>query len=64
MLVRQALTTTAAAKLPRLSLAVDSRNEPALRLYYRHGMQRVCSKVALMRDLRPMRKPAPTPVPV
>jgi ribosomal protein S18 acetylase RimI-like enzyme len=35
-----------------LSLAVDSRNLPALKLYYCHGMQRVCSKLALLRDLR------------
>lgn len=35
-----------------LSLAVDSRNFPALKLYYRHGMQRVCSKTAMLRDLR------------
>jgi mycothiol synthase len=39
-------------KLSRLTLAVDSMNEPALRLYYRHGMQRLTSKVALMRRLR------------
>jgi mycothiol synthase len=38
-------------KLSRLTLAVDSKNEPALRLYYRHGMQRLTSKVALMREL-------------
>jgi ribosomal protein S18 acetylase RimI-like enzyme len=38
-------------KLRRLTLAVDSKNEPALRLYYRHGMQRLTSKVALMREL-------------
>ena len=36
-------------KLSRLTLAVDSLNEPALRLYYRHGMQRLTSKVAMMR---------------
>jgi ribosomal protein S18 acetylase RimI-like enzyme len=38
-------------KLSRLTLAVDSKNEPALRLYYRHGMQRLTSKVALMREI-------------
>ena len=36
----------------RLSLAVDANNAPALRLYYRHGLQRVGSKIAMMRDLR------------
>jgi ribosomal protein S18 acetylase RimI-like enzyme len=35
-----------------LSLAVDARNAPALNLYYRHGLQRVGSKLALMKDLR------------
>jgi ribosomal protein S18 acetylase RimI-like enzyme len=35
-----------------LSLAVDARNDPALRLYYRHGFSRVGSRVALLRDLR------------
>jgi ribosomal protein S18 acetylase RimI-like enzyme len=35
-----------------LSLAVDSRNTPALRLYYRHGFRRVGSRVAMVRDLR------------
>jgi mycothiol synthase len=39
-------------KLTRLTLAVDSKNEPALRLYFRHGMQRLTSKVALMKELR------------
>ncbi len=34
-----------------LTLAVDSRNTPAIRLYHRHGMQRLMSKVALMRNL-------------
>jgi ribosomal protein S18 acetylase RimI-like enzyme len=34
-----------------LTLAVDSRNTPALSLYHRHGMQRLMSKVALMRNL-------------
>lgn len=38
-------------KLDKLSLAVDAINEPALKLYYRHGMKQVTSKVALMRSL-------------
>ena len=38
-------------KLTRLSLAVDAGNAPALAMYYRHGLSRVTSKVALMRDL-------------
>jgi ribosomal protein S18 acetylase RimI-like enzyme len=36
----------------RLSLAVDSNNTPALRLYRRHGMTQLCSRLALLRDLR------------
>jgi len=52
LMMRHALATLAARKLPRLCLAVDSRNTPALKLYYRHGMHRLTSKVALLRDLR------------
>lgn len=36
----------------RLTLAVDSNNAPALRLYHGQGMQRLASKIALIRDLR------------
>jgi hypothetical protein len=50
--MRQALATTAQRKLTMLTLAVDSRNAPALKLYFRHGMHRVASKVAMMRELR------------
>jgi ribosomal protein S18 acetylase RimI-like enzyme len=35
-----------------LSLAVDSRNVPALRLYYRHGLRRIGSRTAMVKDLR------------
>jgi ribosomal protein S18 acetylase RimI-like enzyme len=52
VLMRQALGVTARRGSPRLCLAVDALNVPALKLYYRHGMQRAGSKVALMRDLR------------
>lgn len=51
ILVRQALATVAAEQHQRLSLAVDGRNTPALKLYYRHGMNRVASKLAMMREL-------------
>ena len=51
--MRQALAVTANRKHDRLCLAVDSTNTPALKLYYRHGMQRIASKLALLRDLRP-----------
>ena len=52
ILLRQAFAIVAAENHQRLSLAVDSRNVPALKLYYRHGMTRVTSKLAFMRDLR------------
>lgn len=51
VLMRQALAVTALEKRPRLTLAVDSLNIPALKLYYRHGMSRLASKYALMRNL-------------
>jgi ribosomal protein S18 acetylase RimI-like enzyme len=53
LLMRQALWATAWMNRSRLTLAVDSQNAPALKVYYRHGMQRTGSKIALMRDLRP-----------
>jgi mycothiol synthase len=53
LMMRQALWAVREMNLSRLTLAVDSHNAPAIRLYYRHGMQRIGSKVALMRDLRP-----------
>jgi ribosomal protein S18 acetylase RimI-like enzyme len=52
LLVRHALAATATENLPRLTLAVDARNAPALNVYYRNGMARVGTKVATMRDLR------------
>jgi len=51
-LFRKALATAARLGLSRLSLAVDSRNTPAIKLYYRHGMQRLSARLAMMRDLR------------
>jgi len=52
LLMRQALWAVGAMRLARLTLAVDSRNAPALKLYFRHGMQRTGSKIAFLRDLR------------
>jgi ribosomal protein S18 acetylase RimI-like enzyme len=52
LMMRQALGAVARRGLARLCLAVDARNTPALKLYYRHGMQRIGSKLALLRDLR------------
>jgi mycothiol synthase len=51
LMMRQALAATAAIGAARLSLAVDSGNVPALKLYYRHGMHRVGAKLAMMRRL-------------
>jgi ribosomal protein S18 acetylase RimI-like enzyme len=50
-MMRQALAAAAADGAARLSLAVDAGNAPALKLYYRHGMQRVGAKLAMMRRL-------------
>jgi ribosomal protein S18 acetylase RimI-like enzyme len=55
-MMRRAFATAASIGSRRLSLAVDSKNEPALRLYRRHGMSRLCSRLALLRDLRAGRK--------
>jgi GNAT superfamily N-acetyltransferase len=52
LLMRQALWATMRSGRSRLTLAVDAGNPPALNLYYRHGMQRICGKVAMMKDLR------------
>jgi ribosomal protein S18 acetylase RimI-like enzyme len=52
LMMRQAAAVVARRGMSRLYLAVDSRNVPALKLYYRHGMQRASSKVAMLKDLR------------
>jgi ribosomal protein S18 acetylase RimI-like enzyme len=52
LMMQHTLATAAQVGSRRLSLAVDSRNEPALRLYRRHGLTRVCTRSALIRDLR------------
>ncbi|MGH7177853.1 MAG: GNAT family N-acetyltransferase [Tepidisphaeraceae bacterium] len=41
-----------------LSLAVDAKNQPALRLYFRHGMKRMGNRLALLRDLSAKLHPA------
>jgi ribosomal protein S18 acetylase RimI-like enzyme len=50
-LMELALYRVRQRNLAGLTLAVDSRNTPAIKLYHRHGMQRLMSKVALMRNL-------------
>ncbi len=52
VMMRQALAVAHASGCGLLSLAVDAKNAPALKLYYRAGMSRVCSRVAMLRDLR------------
>ncbi|HWB53320.1 MAG TPA: GNAT family N-acetyltransferase [Tepidisphaeraceae bacterium] len=52
LLFRQALAITAHSPHMQLHFAVDSFNRPALKLYYRYGMQRIGSKIAMLRDLR------------
>lgn len=56
LMMRQALAVAGASDCGLLSLAVDARNAPALKLYYRSGMSKVCTRVALLRDLRSMRE--------
>jgi ribosomal protein S18 acetylase RimI-like enzyme len=51
VLMRQALAATVGGGRTRLTLAVDAGNDPAMRLYLRHGMQRVGSKTAMMREI-------------
>ena len=48
-LVKLALSVAADRGHELLTLAVDSINEPALRLYYRHGMAEIARRVALIR---------------
>jgi ribosomal protein S18 acetylase RimI-like enzyme len=54
-LMRLALATTLRANLRRLTLAVDAKNAPALKLYYANGMQRLTARAAFLRDLKPLR---------
>jgi mycothiol synthase len=59
LFVRHALHVVSAGGVAALALAVDANNTPALRLYHRHGLRRVGSKLALMRELKPPQKPGP-----
>jgi ribosomal protein S18 acetylase RimI-like enzyme len=54
-MMRLALATAVRSDLRRLTLAVDSTNAPALRLYYAHGMQRLTARAAFLRDLKPLK---------
>jgi ribosomal protein S18 acetylase RimI-like enzyme len=61
-LMEHALSTTASVGCRRLSLAVDSKNKPALQLYHRHGLSKVCTRAALIRDLRHRHARTATPL--
>jgi len=52
LLMRKAAAVVSASRYSRLSLAVDAGNLPALKLYWRHGLQAIGRKIALLRDLR------------
>ena len=58
LLMRVALSSVANGDFTELSLAVDANNRPALSLYFRHGMKRMASRYALVRDLE---QDVPTP---
>jgi len=51
-LMRQVFFLILRSQRRRLSLAVDSKNEPALKLYYRFGMRQVATRRAMICDLR------------
>ena len=55
-MLRHAIASATSVGCRRLSLAVDSNNAPALALYRRHSMTRVCSRLALLRDLRELQR--------
>lgn len=71
ILMRQALHVVSSSaigglagggNLSSLALAVDAHNTRALRLYHRHGLRRVGSKRAFVRQLRVALDPAPAVV--
>jgi ribosomal protein S18 acetylase RimI-like enzyme len=65
VVMRQALHVVSAARgetPTSLALAVDGHNTRALRLYHRHGMRRVGSKRAFVRQLRVAGDSLPTVV--
>jgi ribosomal protein S18 acetylase RimI-like enzyme len=52
-----AMHTAAQQGRTELTLAVDAHNTPALRLYFRHGLKRIGSRLALLREIRPQTAP-------
>ena len=59
LLMHQTIHAATQSSARQLTLAVDSRNAPALKLYHKHGLRQVCSRIALLRDLRETQE-APT----
>jgi mycothiol synthase len=51
-LIRHAMHLTLNDQRRKISLAVDSKNTPALKLYHRSGLQQVATRHALINDLR------------
>jgi mycothiol synthase len=51
LLMRSAMQQVIGTGRRRLSLAVDRKNTPALKLYYRFGLARLTSKLAMIRNL-------------
>jgi len=56
LLMRLTMQLSALDGKSELTLAVDSRNVPAMKLYFRHGMKRVGSRLAIIQDLRRLRQ--------
>jgi GNAT superfamily N-acetyltransferase len=63
LVMREALHAVSSRGPGVLALAVDAHNAPALRLYHRHGMRRVGTKLALMRQLSVLSSSAPLTTP-
>jgi ribosomal protein S18 acetylase RimI-like enzyme len=53
MLMKLALLSVVRQNRAEITLAVDSRNAPATKLYFRHGMKRMGSRTAMIRVLTP-----------
>jgi L-amino acid N-acyltransferase YncA len=61
LLMQHAIHEATTASGRQLTLAVDSQNAPALKLYHRHGLKQICSRIAMLRDLREPTASSPAP---
>jgi len=52
LLMKQALAMAASRNCAQLVLGVDAENLPALRLYWRHGMETIARRTVFVRQLR------------